>query len=438
MNDVDLGKFIIKQSKQFETDTNVAFPTANNRVDTLLHRKRITHEQIGQHARSVRINCLRSVVDASRKLPVTAGASRQAFLVRCVRDRPLVFYTRHDIAVLRNGTAVSGGFEDIGTDDEKAPLLSKDYISYKEMLFSALVTVSSYVTFINDMNRDNAGHTGESGSFEQEGLLIGAVGARCEKPDQMESLFIIVDKSRSTVANGYGEAGAQKGRYRDVLAVMEHLYALPYFPTFDEASAEHSSGQSTRYELLKTGNFLDTLAYRKRISITLTTILCDAEARGAEAGKQVWLNQCGLGLGAWAVKRSVQEPLFVTELQQAIQSLSLPHIDDVCLIHFDASAHRAPMVDGGTVRDRSGRRITVHFGGANANPASPLKDKKLLVAVFAWDGNSFPGNEYWRGQLTASGDPAAASACTLPEIQNPMINPCLVDGNCVRIFETPQ
>ena len=62
------------------------------------------------------------------------------------------------------------------------------------------------------------------------------------------------------------------------------------------------------------------------------------------------------------------------------------------------------------------------------------KNKKFLkVAMYAWDGNAFPGNEYWCGVLSASGDPAAACCSQIPQLQNAYINEPNICGNNIHI-----
>ena len=76
--------------------------------------------------------------------------------------------------------------------------------------------------------------------------------------------------------------------------------------------------------------------------------------------------------------------------------------------------------------DFPGSDIRINF--SRRDPFSPLAgadQDKLVVAMFAWDGNSYVGNEYWDGLLSASGDPAAACCSNIPELLNPDINPQL-------------
>ena len=72
-----------------------------------------------------------------------------------------------------------------------------------------------------------------------------------------------------------------------------------------------------------------------------------------------------------------------------------------------------------------GTDIRIRF--SRRDPFARLEDEDMLVvAMYAWDGNSFPGNEYWDGHLSASGDPAAA-ACTQVDLKK---------SNKVHVFRT--
>lgn len=59
----------------------------------------------------------------------------------------------------------AGGFEDIGTKRERAPLVMADYLTYDEMKISALLATCSPTSTINRGDRRNKGFEAEEGTF---------------------------------------------------------------------------------------------------------------------------------------------------------------------------------------------------------------------------------------------------------------------------------
>lgn len=178
------------------------------------------------------------------------GRAREWLVTRLLTCRPLVFCNPSDTYLLKSGTQSEGGFEMIGTRNERRPLVLEDYLSYDEMALAALVSVAVPTHFINAGDRFNQGRHDEPGRYERRGVYVGCVGARFEVPGKMEWQHVLVTPKQNMVSNGYGEEPPADGpssnegsdevggsvRMRCALQqAWARAYGCAAFPTYEEA-----------------------------------------------------------------------------------------------------------------------------------------------------------------------------------------------------------
>ncbi|GAB7362873.1 hypothetical protein MBLNU230_g3175t1 [Neophaeotheca triangularis] len=316
------------------------------------------------------------------------GFTWQDLVTRLVTKRPLVFMGGNDFTVLRDGSKLKNSkaeWDRNGTmeQDQNATLTLEEYLSYDEIMLASLVGVSGPSHFINDGNRNNSGKPGKPGTFETRGVIVGLVGARFERPDRMDSVHML-----PTVKNPKQDS------------CLSEIFQQWLGPGLVKSE--------------KPG--LDVDMYKARMRITIDILLMEADRRAAGDGRQAYTYVVGLGLGVW--QRSAQQPQYYIEaFTQALEELSLPRIGTLEFAYISVAK---ATIDAVTLAAKT-QGIKAVF--SKRNPAEKINTDQLLVLSYAWDGNSFPGNEYWNGSLTASGDPAAACMSTIAELHNPYTNP---------------
>jgi hypothetical protein len=167
--------------------------------------------------------------------------------------------------------------------------------------------------------------------------------------------------------------------------------------------------------------------YKARMGITVDVLLLEANARAVEVGKKAYTYVVGLGLGVWQ-HHPAQTQYYIETFTAALEELDVPHIST---IEFAWISDIPKKTVDEVSRAASKKGIRIIF--SRRNPAEKLETDELLVLSYAWDSNSFPGNEYWQGSLCGSGDPAAACMSTIGDLHNPLVNPfanriCVLGG----------
>lgn len=416
---VDLEKFMEASNKFF-----VNFPVNTARVETLVKAGKEV-QKLMEHINSARpvvhYRCLplfasflhhKTHHGTSVEKAVYEGMDLVALVDRLLRKRPAAFLGRNDQYLLRDKSRGQGGFEKIGSDQETQPLCLKDYLSYDEMKLSALISVSSSSFFVNNGCRTNKGVPGSAGSFQEEGVIVGMVGARLRKKGYMEWQDCIVTEAQNTQHNGYGSV--------DRPSLLQHLWAVMWgstLPKWDDVSS-----QDQDYIQVNKQSYLNTPVYKARIQITAETLLAEAKCRAISSGLKAYIHVVGLGLGVWRACEQ-QDKLFVEAWGSALQGGDTSHV-----AHVDFSWIGAKECGGaGDGEVFPGTSVTIHFSKRSLH--DPVPPGTILVVSYAWDGNSLPGNEFWIGKLASTGDSAAACSSGVAELHNAHINANVCGAN---------
>ncbi|XP_014234714.1 uncharacterized protein LOC106657626 [Trichogramma pretiosum] len=340
---------------------------------------------------------------------------------RLLEARAMQFYGPDDRYCLLDGRAGHGGWENVGTEREKEPLVLAHCLSYDEMKLSAMIVVSSHTEFINDGSRENRGIVcDDPDSIQHRGVIMSVVGARFEKARVMEYQDVLVSHSQNSVENGYGtyveNIPQDKHELRNVWA---RFYGHDYHPLYEEALKRAKAKDNKRYVTLTGHVIFDAENYMKRTLMSVEMILLEANTRAEKHNTTAFLHVVGFGLDVWKIMHD-QEIYFLKTFEIALRKMNkkLRYVSDIMFSYF-----RHQKCGGASNGDYLGD-IRIHF--ALREPQTKLfrssDANKLLVVTYAADSNSYPGNEFWGNYLTASGNPAAACSTQISELHNPRIN----------------
>nr|XP_022921136.1 uncharacterized protein LOC111429459 isoform X2 [Onthophagus taurus]XP_022921137.1 uncharacterized protein LOC111429459 isoform X2 [Onthophagus taurus]XP_022921138.1 uncharacterized protein LOC111429459 isoform X2 [Onthophagus taurus]XP_022921139.1 uncharacterized protein LOC111429459 isoform X2 [Onthophagus taurus] len=343
---------------------------------------------------------------------------------RFLKKRAVYFVGQQDKWMLINKSRGFGNFESVGTTNEIGELVLANCLSYDEIKLSALMSISSYTYFINDGNRMNDGIPSEDKSnIEENGVIIGLIGPRLEKENVMEYQDVVMDIRQNVESNGYGNNGETS-----TVGFFSNFYKKEN-QTYDEFLSNHDHDDFINIE---NDQFFDKLTYSKRLTLSFDTLLLEANSRAEKQEKSSYIHLVGIGLGVWAHTEE-QTQIFMDTFIDRIMFLGqyLKSVSDIHFAYFRGkSAGGYKNGDKISIENHPNEGIKILI--SKREPHQKMIDEnlgKLLVVSYAWDGNAFPGNEFWYGSLHGSGDPAAAASTQIAEIHNPYINKVVCGEN---------
>ena len=176
---------------------------------------------------------------------------------------------------------------------------------------------------------------------------------------------------------------------------------------------------------------------RERLRFTYKIFFDHCEKIYKHENKKIIPIITGLGGGAWLPEWLPEGPegedLFgeiVVDIVLSILNEKPDLVKNIAILHFSSIVQKKN-IDNTVINEYTNipKLEFTHFAN-DKNYKIPMfkskvdlnDDNVIQVAVFAWDGNSYVGNEYYDGAYAMSGDPAAAACSCIAELVNPYIN----------------
>ncbi|KAL7035170.1 hypothetical protein ACKWTF_008254 [Chironomus riparius] len=368
--------------------------------------------------------------------------TRHELIKRLIFKRPVVFYGPPDRFLLRcEGNKMMEGkndFKNVAKNLDKisdsSPYL-REYISYDENLLSSLIGMSTPTYYFSIGGKGKARLP-----FIDEGILCGIVGARNSKPNFMEHRFTL-PRSKDFDAKVF------KSDKFWIEKVYSDAFPEKVIPTIQDIQTKPDIYNKIYI------NGVNEVYLEKRLMLSVLPYMQEAMSRGVEKDKDVFCSVPAIGAGVWAkcINGSIIHRLIVKGVLKFLDSYddhpNLKHLKALALPVEDPKMYSGFAASGNikeikvvneniviTFKEPVDHKLKIINRSRYVAELLPEEFRDCIsIAGYAWDGNSYPGNEYWFGMM-GSFDPQAINCSLLGQFQNPEVNVKLADPERIHIY----
>lgn len=184
--------------------------------------------------------------------------------------------------------------------------------------------------------------------IEENGVVVGLIGARFVRADRMECEDIKISKTQNTFENGYGQNTNNSNTIYNKLwqylfpdpAISPHIEKLQDYRRiwnkfYEEPDHlyENISRDDKRFGTsFKCQAIFDNVLMKKRYAISFDTLLLEANERAQREEQYAYIHVVGIGLGVWMAAEQ-QEKIFMECFGQRLKYL-LPKLNSVGVVHL--------------------------------------------------------------------------------------------------------